>query len=180
MPREYHAAAREANGAARLTAAAPFGDKDGVRTSEGARADARATAPPADGVAVAFYDGHCGFCTTAAQDLARTARGRLALRSFQEPGALDAFPGLTHEQCMRELVLVDARGRVFGGAAAVVRALRIGRPVLGALALAYYLPGVRWLCDRAYVRIARNRYRLFGKTGPACDGDACAVHFDGR
>lgn len=143
-----------------------------------APASPRTTTPPAGGVPIAFYDGHCRVCTEQAQKLARLGRGKIALRSFQEAGALDAFPGLTHEACMRELKLVDARGRLFGGAEAVVRALNIGRPVLGKVALGYYVPGVRWLADRAYAWVARNRYKLFGRIRPECDGDACRVHFE--
>jgi predicted DCC family thiol-disulfide oxidoreductase YuxK len=138
------------------------------------------TRPPAAGKPIALYDGHCRFCTEQAEKLARMARGAIEIRSFQEPGALDAFPGITHEACMVELKLVGGDGRVYGGAEAVVRALRLGRPLIGRIALGYYFPGVRWLADRAYAWVAKNRYRLFGKTrrAAACDGEACAVHFD--
>jgi predicted DCC family thiol-disulfide oxidoreductase YuxK len=134
------------------------------------------TSPPEGGVPLAFYDGHCRFCTEQAKKLAAASRGKVAIRSFQEEGALAPFPGLTHEACMAELKLVDRDGRVYGGAEAVVRALRLGRPVLGRLALVYYLPLLRWASERTYAWIARRRYTLFGKTHGACENDACAVH----
>jgi hypothetical protein len=45
--------------------------------------------------------------------------------------------------------LVDTHGRVFVGAEAAVRSLA-SRPVLGRLALVYYVPGVRLLADTVY------------------------------
>ena len=144
------------------------------------RSPARTT-PPRDGVPVALYDGHCKICTSQALQLRETAGGRLAVQDFQAKGVLDAFPGLTHEACMKALHVVDREGRVAVGAEGVVWALGLGRPLLGALARGYYVPGVRTLCDLAYHFVARYRYQLFGKVGGkrtvVCDEDACAVHF---
>ncbi len=109
---------------------------------------------------VVLFDGSCRFCSAQANRLARMARGRIVLRSFRERGALDGIAGLDPAECEREMKLVEPSGRVYGGAEAVVRALRAGRPVLGRLAAAYYFPGFRSLCDLAYRWIARNRFRL--------------------
>jgi predicted DCC family thiol-disulfide oxidoreductase YuxK len=135
------------------------------------------TTPP--GRYVVLYDGLCKFCTAGARKLARLARaGLLDVVNFQEPGALDRFPGLTHEACMRQMYLVTPDGRVYGGFEAAVRVLTT-RPLLGLLARGYYLPGVRQLCDLIYARIAANRYRIMGKAVAAgeCEGGTCAVHF---
>ena len=137
------------------------------------------TTPPDGGKPIALYDGHCRFCTSQVEKLCRTAHGKLTIRSFQEPGVLVDFPGLTHADCMRELKVVDVDGQVFGGAEAVVRTLLISRPILGQLARLYDVPGLRWGCDRLYAFIARNRYRFFGRS-QACEDDACSVHFQGR
>jgi predicted DCC family thiol-disulfide oxidoreductase YuxK len=134
------------------------------------------TTPP--GRYVVLYDGQCKFCTAGAKQLAGLARrGTLELVSFQEPGALDRFPSLTHEACMRQMYLVTPAGRVYGGFEAAVQALAT-RPVLALLARAYNLPGVRQLCDLVYARIAANRYRIMGKAVAAgeCDGGTCALH----
>jgi predicted DCC family thiol-disulfide oxidoreductase YuxK len=125
-----------------------------------------------------LYDGHCNFCTAGARKFATLARpGTLDLVSFQEPGALDRFPGITHEACMTQMYLVTPAGRVYGGFEAAVQALTT-RPLLGLVARSYYLPGVRQLCDWIYARIAANRYRLMGKAVAAgeCDGGTCALH----
>jgi predicted DCC family thiol-disulfide oxidoreductase YuxK len=138
------------------------------------------TTPP--GRHVVLYDGHCKFCTPAAKKLAALARpGVLDLVSFQEPGALDRFPGLTHEVCMRQMLLVAPDGRVYGGFEAAVRAVAT-RPVLGLPAYVYYLPGVRQLCDAVYALVAANRYRLLGKAAAAgeCEGGTCSLHFPRR
>jgi predicted DCC family thiol-disulfide oxidoreductase YuxK len=128
---------------------------------------------------VLLYDGHCRLCVGGARRLQALARrGAVELRDFQPPGALDAFPGLTRDECMRAMVMVTPDGRRFHGAQAVAEALGTRR-LIGPTARLYYLPGLRALCDAAYAWIARNRYRLFGRA-PACADDACAVHFGAR
>ena len=141
---------------------------------------AERTTPP--GRYVVLYDGHCKFCTAGAKKLARLAPpGTLELVSFQEPGALDPFPGVSHEACMRQMYLVTPAGRVYGGFEAAVQALAT-RPLLGLLARGYYLPGVRQLCDLVYRLVAANRYRLMGKAVAAgeCEDGTCALHFPRR
>jgi predicted DCC family thiol-disulfide oxidoreductase YuxK len=128
---------------------------------------------------VVLFDGHCAFCRAQAARLARWAgRGAVELRDFQEDGVLDAFPTLTHEACMKAMHLVAHDGRVFVGAEAVARAMMTAW-WLWPFAWVYYVPGVRWLAERAYAWIARRRYRLRrvgGKT-VECDGDTCRVHY---
>jgi predicted DCC family thiol-disulfide oxidoreductase YuxK len=143
---------------------------------EGPPVAAERTTPP--GRYVVLYDGHCKFCTAGAKHLAALARpGAIELASFQEPGVLARFPGVPYEACLRQMYLVAPDGRVVGGFEAAVRAVA-SRPVLGLVARAYYLPGVRQLCDRLYALVAANRYRLLGKTAAAgaCEGGTCALH----
>ncbi len=138
---------------------------------------ARVTSTMPPGTHVVLYDGHCPFCTARSKELAALARsGAVTLVDFQQPGALDRFPGLTHDACMEAMHLVTPDGRVFRGFEAAVRAVGT-RAVLGRLAFLYYLPGLRQLCDRFYAWLAARRYRLFGKTeaGQACEG-TCALH----
>ncbi len=134
------------------------------------------TTPP--GHYVLLYDGLCRFCQAGAKRLLALARpNTLHLQSFQEPGALERFPGLTHEMCMQQMILVTPRGQAIGGFEAAVQAVAT-RPLIGRVAYLYYLPGLRWLLDGAYALIARNRYRILGKThGGACEGGTCALHF---
>jgi len=87
--------------------------------------------------AVVLYDGHCKLCTRGARKLVALARpGAVEAVSFQEPGVLDRFPGLTHEACMEAMVFVAPDGRRFRGFEAAVRAVAT-RPMLRILAFAY-------------------------------------------
>jgi predicted DCC family thiol-disulfide oxidoreductase YuxK len=138
------------------------------------------TTPP--GRHVVFYDGHCKFCDAASRRLLRLARrGAVERVDFQAPGALDAYPGLTHEACMRQMYLVTPDGRIYGGFEAAVRALAT-RPVLGLVAYLYYIPGLRQLLDLLYRLIAAHRYRLLGRAVAAgeCEGGTCALHLPRR
>ena len=121
-----------------------------------------------------LFDGNCRLCTEGSRRILRFARpGTVELLDFQQPGVLGRFPGLTHDECMREIKLVDAEGRVFGGLEAIVAVLATRR-LLGAWAYLYYIPGLRRLFDLAYAWVARNRYRFMGRT--ECGSDACALH----
>jgi predicted DCC family thiol-disulfide oxidoreductase YuxK len=141
-------------------------------------AEKRTVAP---GRYVVLYDGFCQFCTAGAKKLSNLARaGAIDLVNFQEPGVLERFPGVPWEACMRQLHLVTPDGRVYGGFEAAVQAVAT-RPVLGWIASAYYVPGLRQMLDRLYVLIAANRYRLMGKTAAGeCAGGTCALHLRKR
>jgi predicted DCC family thiol-disulfide oxidoreductase YuxK len=132
------------------------------------------TTPPAR--PVVLYDGHCRFCTATMKKLsALVPAGAVEELSFQEPGVLERFPGVTHEACMKELKLVATSGRVYGGVQAVVHTLAL-RPA-GALAYGYYVPGIRLLLDGIYAAIAANRYRIMGKQVAAGEcTESCALH----
>ena len=122
---------------------------------------------------VVLYDGDCVFCTRSVARLRWLAgEAGVEYRSFRAPGALDPFPGVTIERCLRAMQFVRADGRVFGGVEAIVQFLR--RRPTGKLALAYYVPGIRQAADLAYRAIAANRFRIAGRH--ACDGSACGLH----
>jgi predicted DCC family thiol-disulfide oxidoreductase YuxK len=128
---------------------------------------------------VVLYDGHCRFCTAGARQLRALARpGALELLSFQDPGVLVCFPGLSYDECMKQMYLITPDGRRYGGFEAAVRAVAT-RPLIGWLAYVYYLPGLRQMLDWLYRRVAANRYRLLGRRVAAgeCDGSTCKLHF---
>jgi predicted DCC family thiol-disulfide oxidoreductase YuxK len=130
-----------------------------------------ATTPP--GHDVILFDGHCRLCRGAAKQLEHLLGGSGSeLRSFREEGVLAAFPGISLERCERAMQLVQADGRVFEGAEAIVQALGRGR--IGRLLFVYYVPGLRQVADWLYRLIARYRFRIAGKS---CTDDACSVHF---
>jgi predicted DCC family thiol-disulfide oxidoreductase YuxK len=76
---------------------------------------------------------------------------------------------------------VTADGRVYGGFEAAVHVVAT-RPVVGWVAYAYYLPGLRLLLDILYGWIAEHRYLIMGKAVAAgeCEGGTCALHFPGK
>lgn len=113
-------------------------------------------------VPLVLFDADCGFCTSSARAMTRPWLGADAeARSFQSQDL--AALGLTVDKCAESLhVLAD--GDVFTGGAAIARVLRAGRwpwPILGTFLT---LPGVRWITERAYRAVARNRQRLPGGT----------------
>jgi predicted DCC family thiol-disulfide oxidoreductase YuxK len=124
---------------------------------------------------IVLFDGSCRFCTRSAHSLRRTFGSRLVLKNFQEQGALDPYPSVTHEAAMKRMHVVLPDGRVFGGAEAFARIVAESVPVIGWVAYVYYVPGIRQLADWTYDFVARNRYRLMGKT-EACDGGTCHLH----
>ena len=141
---------------------------------------AEQTKPP--GRTVVLYDGLCKFCVAGMKRLLALAKsGAIEPVNFQEAGALDRFRGISHEACMKQMYLVTPEGKVYGGFEAAVQALAT-RPVLGRLAYVYYLPGIRFLCDRLYAAIARHRYRILGKvvTEGECADGTCALHAKAR
>jgi predicted DCC family thiol-disulfide oxidoreductase YuxK len=122
-----------------------------------------------------LYDGDCRFCTRSAHVIQRRfGRAGVALRNFQEAGALDAYPAITHDAAMKRMHVVLGDGSVHAGAAAAAR-IAMTVPVVGWLAYLYYVPGLRQLADLGYALVARYRYRLLGRT-EVCEGGTCHLH----
>src|SRR5207302_5987376 len=106
------------------------------------------TTPP--GRYVVLYDGLCKFCEAGSGRLLRMARpGAIERVDFQQPGALNRFPGLTHDQCMKQMYLVAPDGRLYAAFEAAVHAVATRR-VVGWIAYLYYVPGIRQFCDWLY------------------------------
>ncbi len=126
---------------------------------------------------VVLYDGACVFCTAQAERVQRISAGRIAVRPLQQ--ALRDVPWVDPDEAIKALHLIDRDGRTYAGAAAIVRLLRLTRPVLGVLVLPYHLPGIHWLAERAYAFVANRRYALAGRTDAveddACETGACGV-----
>src|SRR5579883_2269332 len=103
---------------------------------------------------VLLYDGDCRFCAEQAERLRRWAGGGVELESFRAPGVLARHP------------------QVSAGAAAVAHLLGL-RPLLRPLARLYAVPGLHALADAVYRLVAKNRFRLGGRT---CREGTCAAH----
>ncbi|WP_067172898.1 thiol-disulfide oxidoreductase DCC family protein [Microtetraspora niveoalba] len=112
-----------------------------------------------------IYDGDCGFCTTAAGFIERRmdVPADVAAWQFTDLAAL----GTTPERAEYELLWVDTRGRVFGGAQAVAKILLAAGLPWSPLGLLLRVPPFRWAAHGLYRLIAANRHRLPGGT-PMC------------
>ena len=133
------------------------------------------TTPP--GKYVILYDGLCRFCARQSRRLIALARpGLVEAVNFQQEGALDRFPGVTHDACMKAMHLIEPDGRISQGAEAIARAIAT-RPMFRWIRPLYYLPGLHQTLDGLYAFIASNRYRLWGKTtSQDCDSGTCRLH----
>lgn len=119
------------------------------------------SSPPARDTVL--YDGQCRFCRSQIAILRRLDLvGRLEFTSLHDPRVAEAFPGLSREELMEEMVLVDTRGRPWRGAAAV-RYLSRTLPALWPIALPLHVPGSLPLWAALYRLVARHRYRIAGR-----------------
>jgi predicted DCC family thiol-disulfide oxidoreductase YuxK len=99
------------------------------------------------------------------------------LVDFHAAESLERFPGLTYEICMERMHLVEPAGQIFAGAEGIVRAISTGG-FPGKLALIYFVPGMRQLCNGIYRLIAAHRYRVMGRaiTAGQCADETCSLH----
>lgn len=127
---------------------------------------------------VVVYDGDCQFCCRQVSRLNWLDRGqRLSFLSLHDPAVARLLPEMSHDQLMKEMLVVTPQGQKYGGAAAA-RYLSSRLPTLWWLAPLLYLPGTLPLWSWAYQLVARNRYRWNKARGKAdCAGGSCDLHF---
>jgi len=111
-----------------------------------------------------YYDGDCGFCRGIVRRLSiLDVFGRVAWIPYQ---SLEEPPGgLSWEDLESAVYLERGHGRFYRGFYAF-RMLSAGIPPLAPLLPLLWLPGVRFLGEAIYARIARNRCHLFGGSLP--------------
>ena len=127
-----------------------------------------ATRPGHDTV---LYDGHCRFCRGQIAMLRRfDVGGSLRYVSLHDPEVGRDFPELAPDDLMRQMYVVDTRGRARGGAEAV-RYLTRRLPLLWPLALPLHVPGSLPLWSALYRFVAKRRYAIAG----SCDGGTCRL-----
>lgn len=121
-----------------------------------------------EGDRVVLFDGVCRLCSAWARFLLRfdrECRFKLATVQSEEGQAILSFFGLPLDQY--ETMLLVEGNQVFGksdGLLRIIKQLPFPWPILGCFRL---IP--RPVRDWVYDRVARNRYRLFGKR------DVCVV-----
>ncbi|MDP6446569.1 MAG: DUF393 domain-containing protein [Pirellulaceae bacterium] len=125
--------------------------------------------PQAD---ILIFDGKCRFCSGQVARLHRwDSAQRIAFLSLHDEQVGERFPDLSHDDLMKQMYLIDGRGRRFGGAAAF-RELTRKLPRLYPLAPLMHVPFTLPLWQALYRSVAKRRYQLQGECG---DG-ACKVH----
>ena len=112
----------------------------------------RVGSPPDKPVVV--FDGDCGFCRFWIERWRSISGDRLDYEPYQEAAA--RFPEIAVDEFRRAVQLVLPDGRIFAGAAAVVRALA-EIPGRGHWLSIYRIPGVSAVVDVAYRLIADHR-----------------------
>ena len=105
------------------------------------------------------FDGDCHFCTRWIKRWQKTTGQAVDYAPFQEASA--DLPEIPRARFEREVVLVVADGRVFGGAEAVFRSLNCGdRPgfiAKSALWMYQHAPGFAVFTEACYRFVAEHR-----------------------
>jgi predicted DCC family thiol-disulfide oxidoreductase YuxK len=116
---------------------------------------------------VALYDGDCRFCTKwRDRMMRRDPRGAIEWLSVHDPTVVIRFPGIDREDALRQMWVYAPDGSVHKGAEGWRVLFRVLEGLTWVAAL-YRIPGVSFVMDRVYRRIAARRYRL------SCGGAAC-------
>lgn len=122
-----------------------------------------------------LYDGHCRFCQAQMKQLRWWDRGhRLVYLSLHDKQVEKRWPELSKDRLLEEMCIVDQQGHCHWGPEAV-RFLSRRLPTLWWLAPLLHLPGSMFLWRPLYRFVAKNRYRIWGKTND-CEEGACSIH----
>ena len=123
-----------------------------------------------------LFDGACSLCQASAARVQRfDRRGRIEFLDVHDPEAQRRFPQMDRDAALRWMQAVDSRGQISSGADAWAR---IGMLLPGWKLLAWLLlvPGIRFVAQKIYAWIARNRYRW---NREICADGSCAAHLGG-
>lgn len=116
-----------------------------------------------------IFDGDCGFCRRSVDFmLARLPASDVRVTPWQTAD-LDAY-GVARRRAETEVLWVDDRGRVYGGAQAIAKLLLHQGPPWSVGGLLLRLPPFRWPAHWVYRLVAANRHRLPG------GAPSCSVH----
>lgn len=116
-----------------------------------------------------LYDAACPLCGRSRRGIQRLdwLRRLHFVDANDHAAALEFVPDATHDDLLELMHLVRSDGEVFTGFEAF-RAMAPSLPLMWPLVPFLWLPGSRWLGDRIYDRIARNRSR-----SGSCPDDSC-------
>lgn len=122
---------------------------------------------------VVLFDGHCEFCKASVGLLRRFDWGdrKLSYLSMHDERVAKRYPRLSAERMTREMVIVQPDGTDHGGSDAV-RLLSRLLPTLWWAMPVLHFPGTAWLWRWLYAMVAKNRYRIMGRS---CDSGGCRI-----
>ena len=122
---------------------------------------------------VVIYDGDCKICTVQVRKLSWwDCQQKLSYLSLHDAEVARRWPNMPQDRLMREMCIVDTRGRWHWGPEAVRYLSRRLRRMWWVVPLLYF-PGSMLLWRPLYRWIARNRYRL---SGDICESNGCQLH----
>ena len=108
-----------------------------------------------------FYDGQCPLCTREIRILQRIADTELRLVDVHSLDNPELWPGVTRQQLLQRLYLLDSEGWYWTGLYATVRTWR--HTPFGVFFRILLLPGIRPLAQAVYERWAARRFcALYG------------------
>jgi predicted DCC family thiol-disulfide oxidoreductase YuxK len=106
-------------------------------------------------VPVMIFDGECEFCRKWIRRFEKMIHAQVDYIAYQD--LADRFPEIPRADFERAVHWVDSQGQVSSGAEAVLRALALNPGYRWTFWAYQRLPGMRWLCDRGYDWVAKNR-----------------------
>jgi predicted DCC family thiol-disulfide oxidoreductase YuxK len=122
-----------------------------------------------------LYDGTCALCRASVARVRRIdPRGRIELMDLHDDGVRARFPQVNLDEAMRLMQAVDRNGRVYSGVDGWAR-IGLALPGWNLLAWLLLVPGIRFVAQRIYAWIARNRYRW---NRELCADGSCALHLN--
>ena len=131
---------------------------------------------------VVIYDGNCVFCARQVTNLKKwDGKNRLSFISLHDSFVADHFPDLSHEQMMEQMYLIPRSNSGFSteryGGAAALRYLTRRLPKLWIFAPLLHIPFTLPIWQWAYQLVARQRYKIAGKTEACDENGSCELHF---
>ncbi len=121
-----------------------------------------------DATNIVLYDDQCPLCVSQTRMLRRLDWFQaFRFQGISDPRAVELVPNLKREDLETAIHCVTKDGKIFR-AARCFRFLAMRVPLLIPLALLLWIPGMIWIAEKIYNRIARNRHilsRFFGCAG---------------
>ncbi len=114
---------------------------------------------------IVLYDDHCPLCVSQTRLLRQLDWfNSFRFQGISDPRSIELIPNVKCEDLLAAIHCVSKDGKIFR-AARCFRFLALRIPLLIPLALTLWIPGMIWIAEKIYSRIARNRYflsRFFG------------------